>query len=74
MALKLSLEIVFIVKYDTLIGDRHKNLFSGLIGQIVDTIIDFIIEAEWPFKLKGARFAKIFLLLVILWFVHQLQF
>ena len=45
MSLQLSLKIVLVVEDDTLIGYGHEYFFAGLVGEIVDSIIDMIVES-----------------------------
>ena len=73
VALKLSLQIVFVVVDDSLVGDGHEYLFSGLIGQIVDTIVDMVVESERPFEFQSTGFPKVFFIPVVFLSLHKLQ-
>ncbi len=44
------MKVIFIVKDDSLVGDRDENLLSRLIGKVVDPVINMIVEAQGPFE------------------------
>lgn len=46
MSLELPLEVVFVVEDDALVGDRNEYLFSGLVGEVVDAIVDVVVEPQ----------------------------
>ena len=70
MSLKLSLEIIFVVKDDTLIGDRDEYFFAISVGQVMNSIVDVVVESECPLQLEGRRLPQIFFLTIVL--LHQL--
>lgn len=45
MSLKLPLEIILVIKDDSLVGDGDEDLLSGLVGEVVDAVIDVVIQA-----------------------------
>lgn len=70
MPLELSLQVVFVVIDDPLVGDGDEDLFSFPVGEIVDSVVDMVVEAECPLQFEGRSFPQIFLLAVVLF--HQL--
>lgn len=45
MSLELSLKVVFVVEDDSLVGDRDEDLFTGLVGKVVNTVVNVVVEA-----------------------------
>lgn len=43
MALELSLKIVLIIEYNSLVGDWHEDLFSVLVCQVVHTVVYVVV-------------------------------
>ena len=46
MSLELSLEIIFVIIDDSLVGDWDEDLFSLLGCEVVNAIIDMIVETN----------------------------
>lgn len=66
----MSLLVVFVVEDDTLVGDGDEDLFSGMVGEVVDAVEDVVVEAEGPFEFEGAGLGEILLLFVVLILLH----
>jgi hypothetical protein len=32
-----------------LVGDGHEDLFAVVVGQVVHTVVDVVVETQWPF-------------------------
>lgn len=70
MPLELSLKVVLVVIDDPLVGDGDEDLFSFPVGEVVDSVVDMVVEAQCPLQFEGRSFPQIFLLAVVL--LHQL--
>ena len=66
VSLELSLQVVFVIVDDSLIGDRYENFFSLSIGEVVDAVEDVVVESECPLEFESTGFAEIFLFGVVL--------
>ena len=66
MSLELPLKVVLVVIDDTLIGNGDEDLFSLLVGKVVHTVVNVVVETDCPLQLQGARFAQLGLLLLVL--------
>lgn len=53
MSLELSLEVVFVVEDDSLVGDRDEDLFARFIGEVVDAVVNVVVEAQGPFEFES---------------------
>ena len=71
MSLQQSLRIVLVVKNDSGIGDRVEDLLSLIIGEIMNSVVDVIVEAEWPFEFEGWGLVDFLLLGVVVSFLHD---
>jgi hypothetical protein len=70
VSLKLSLQIVLIIVNDALVGHWDEDFLSGLIGEIMNSVVDVIVESKGPFKFESAGFADILFVRIVLFFVH----
>lgn len=70
MSLELSLLVVFVVEDDALVGYGYEDFFSGMVGEVMNSIEDVVVEAKRPFEFECASLGKVFLLIVVLIFLH----
>ena len=66
MTLQLSLQIIFVIVDDSLIGNWDEYLFSFFVGEIMNSIVDVIVETDSPLQLEGAGFTKILFFEIVL--------
>lgn len=50
MTLELSLQVIFVIVDDTLIGNRDEYLLSLGIGQIVDPVKYVVVQSKSPLQ------------------------
>ena len=43
MSLELALGVVFVVVDDSLVGDGDEDLLAGLVGEVVDAVVDVVV-------------------------------
>jgi hypothetical protein len=65
------LKIILVVEDDALIGDGYEDLFAGVVGEVVDTVEDVVVEAEGPFEFECRSFAEVLLFGVVVVVVHE---
>lgn len=70
MSLELSLLVVFVVEDDALVGNGDEDFFSGMVGEVMNSIEDVVVEAKRPLEFECAGLGKVILLIVVLIFLH----
>ena len=66
----MSLLVVFVVEDYALVGNWDEDLFSGMVGEVMDSIEDVVIESKRPLEFECAGLGKILLLVVVLILLH----
>jgi hypothetical protein len=70
MSLELSLEIVLVIKNDSLVGDGDEDFLSGLVGQVMNTVVDVIVQSQGPFELECRGLSEVLLLWIVVVLIH----